>query len=371
MRVRALLIFVFLASLGGCMLPRPWLGPGDTHMCPDPQPVAGEQLLLISFRLPDCRQGTLKWTAFRSEQPHFGVADATRATRRVPEEDWWNDLDARVRGTGKAPVIYIHGYFNSQDDAVRRGLGMRALLCPRETTLERIVSCVPVRPVVALSWPSYDDAAKYTWDEANSEWAVDHATAVILQVARKYPGTILVAHSMGNRILVPATLAAAREGLRLEHVVLASPDVDRAYLARLLGRAEGLGFPATIYASRKDQALSASWRTHGHPRAGDLSNWVSGRNPGYPYREFRNSEIVDTTGVSAGAAAHAAFIKSEEGAADLCHVLAGDEIKPGRLPDTEYPPYSVLRKGVPPGDDCRLLAWAATRIAESKPLRQR
>lgn len=331
-------------------------------MCPPPEAVAGEPLLLVSFRSPDCREGPLKWTYFRAEKAEFGVADVSLATRRIHEGAWWEELAARVSRSG-APTIYIHGYFNNQDDAIRRALGVRALLCPRDTPLDEIASCRPTRPVVALSWPSHDNFAKYTWDEANSEWAANHAIAVVLKIARKHPGTIIIAHSMGNRILVPTTLAAARERLSLGHVILASADVDRGYIARLLREPSGLGFPATLYASRKDQALSASWRTHGYPRAGDLSNWVSGRAHGYPYREFRNAEIVDTTEVRADAAAHRAFISSQEAAADLCHILA----KPGSIQDGSY---RTLREGISPDDDCALRAWAAVRIAEGKPLKR-
>jgi pimeloyl-ACP methyl ester carboxylesterase len=350
------------------MLPRPWLGPADASTCQPLAAAADEPLLLVSYRLPDCRRGALDWTFFRSEQTQFGVADSQRATNLVDEDSWWKQLKLRAGPQRTAPVIFIHGYFNSEDDAVARALGVRALLCPRETRLNEIPECTPARPVIALSWPSYHNAAKYTWDEANSEWAIDRAADMIVKIAHQYPGTILVAHSMGNRILVAAALAAKRQGVDLGRLVLGSPDVDRGELAALLDRKpDGLGFPATIYASRKDQALSGSWRTHGYARAGDLSNWVSGRQPGYPYREFYNAEILDTTNVKADFAEHRAFIASQEGAADLCHVLANDSAKPGRDPDERFPSYFVLREGVSAADPCALRAWAAVQIANKRP----
>jgi esterase/lipase superfamily enzyme len=325
-------------------------------------------LLVVSTRLPDCREGPLEWTYYRADGPQYATADTNRHTRVVDDTAWLTELDRRVTAAGKAPVIYIHGYFNNQDDGYRRALAIRALLCPRETapTGTAIDACTPSRPVIALTWASHNNFAKYTWDEANAEWSIDRSVAQILAIARRHNGAILVAHSMGNRILVAAARAAQKEPALFSRLILASPDVDRGQMVELLQRQEGLGFPATIYASRKDQALSASWRTHGYPRAGDLSHWVSGRIPGYPYRLVHQAEIVDTTNAQAGAVAHAAFIQSDEGAADLCHVLAGDLSKPGRVPDPLYAPYWVLAKKPANPDDCRELGIAAAQIAKGK-----
>jgi hypothetical protein len=361
------------AAISACSLPRPWLAPAQTAAC-DTSLDADDALLTVSFRLPDCREGRLRgWTYFRSERPQFSTTGfdlqtSDLQTSMVSSVDWNAELDRRVVLAGESPVIYIHGYFNSQDDAHRRALGVRALLCPRQTAadLRAVAACRPKRPVVALTWPSHDKLAKYTWDEANAEWAIDRAVEQILTIARRHEGTILVAHSMGNRILVATAMAAKNEPRLFGHLILAAPDVDRVQITELLKRKEGLGFQATIYASRKDQALSASWRAHGYPRAGDLSLWVSGRRPGHPYREINQAVVVDTTDVSAGQVAHAAFVQSEEGAADLCRVLAGfteDGLKLGREKDAQYPGYAALISNPKEADDCSRLAKAAARVA--------
>jgi esterase/lipase superfamily enzyme len=367
--VRFWIALSLLATVGACSLPRPWLAPAQTDACIAP-PDSKDPLLTISFRLPDCRQGRLiKWSYYRSEQPQFSTTDKSLQATAVSSKDWQDELDRRVAVAGKAPVIYIHGYFNSQDDAHRRALGLRALLCPPRAAADRqaIDACNPTRPIVALTWPSHVNFAKYTWDEANAEWVIEHAVAQILAIARRHEGTILVAHSMGNRILLAAALAASQEPQLFKHLVLAAPDVDRARIAELLQREVGLGFPATIYASRRDQALSASWRTHGYPRAGDLSRWVSGRDPAYPYKKIKKAHVVDTTDLSAGPVAHAAFIETKEGAADLCRVLAGlsgDDLMVGRTPDPRDPRYMLLIRNRQGTDDCARIAPAAARIAK-------
>ena len=368
MPVRVRIPLLLIAFLGGCALPRPWLAPTAAQACKTGELNEGDAILVLSLRMPDCRNGRFAWTYYRSDQPTYSTANPEAQSSLVDPLEWSAELDRRITAAGRPPVIYIHGYFNGQDDALRRALGIRAILCPRgtEPAMSAIAGCQPARPVVALTWPSHNNFAKYTWDEANAEWVVERAVAQVLTIARKYPGTILVAHSMGNRILVAAARAAEREPALFGQLVLGSPDVDRAQIAQLLERESGFGPFATIYASRKDQALSASWRTHGYPRAGDLSNWVSGRRPGYPYRTFNRADIVDTSAVSAGPVAHAAFIQTAEGAADLCHVLAGDAAKPGRAPDPHFPPYQVLVRKPAGPDDCRPLAKAAARIARGK-----
>ena len=365
-------VFTFAASVlalffGGCTLPRPWLAPSPAEICPPGGAVGSEQILVVSLRVPDCRNAGFKWSAFRANRAQFSVADANRNTRLVDEAKWWAELDRRVRESKASPVIYIHGYFNGQADALDRALAIRALLCPRDTGPAAVHDCAARRPVIALTWPSHNRFAKYAWDETNTEWSLKQSVDAILAIARKHNRTTVVAHSMGNRILIAAALAANAEPDLFDRLVLASPDVDRGQVAGLLQRTGGLGYPATLYASRKDQALSASWRTHGYPRAGDLSYWVSGRTPGYPYYSFNNADIVDTTAVPAGITAHAAFVESSEGAADLCHVLANDPVKPGREQDPNFKAYSVLRKGGAPSDDCATLARAAVPIAKGKP----
>ena len=363
MRVLVVLAVTSLtAGLCACMMPRPWLAPQASDVCRPGQTlsadVVGPPILVATFRAPDCSGEGVRWTVYRSAEPQFALV-GNNETQLVTRKAWFDSLPT----SGPAPVIYIHGYFNDEGDAMRRASAIRVLLCGEADAKADAATCLPRRPVIALTWPSFNAFAKYTWDEANSEWAQEYAPKLIMDIAQAHPGTTLIAHSMGNRILVAAALAA-KGRVQLERLVLASPDVDRDTMAGLLAQPDGLGFPATIYASRKDQALSASWRTHGAPRAGDLSFWVSGRAPGYPYRKLGTAQIVDTTDLHAGMTGHAAFIETPEAAADLCHVLAG-EPTPRRERDAKYSAYWVLRDIGVAGDSCEKRALAAVEIANA------
>lgn len=341
--------------------------------------------LVSLFLLP---QGRLRWTAFRTaptgsalatrhystdDETRFGLAGLEPGTKvdsiELTETAWSDRLDKQLERE-RAPVIYIHGYDNSAEDAIRRGFALRALLCPRDTAYNAIQNCVPNRPVIVLTWPSNDNKAEYTWDEANEEWVADDAVSVITHIVKCHPGAILIAHSMGNRILIAAARAAQEQHLQIARVILASPDVDRDFFVRFVDSNAFWTYRTTLYGSRKDQALTASWRLHGYPRAGDLSYWIIGDTPGYPYQRYhQNLDIVDTSEAHAGTFAHAAFIESPEGAADLCHVLADPQDgTPERTRDGRY--FSLIR-GLVKDDDCAVRAWAAVAIANGDRLPDR
>jgi esterase/lipase superfamily enzyme len=84
----------------------------------------------------------------------------------------------------------------------------------------------------------------------------------------------VVAHSMGNQIVVDALAHAQGSGipLVLSEVVFAAPDVDRdvfeSLIPLLVNKAKGI----TLYASAADRALLASQLKAQGPRAGYISS---------------------------------------------------------------------------------------------------
>ena len=85
----------------------------------------------------------------------------------------------------------------------------------------------------------------------------------------------VIAHSMGNR----AMTAAIRQISQQQHadakplfdrIVLAAPDIDADYFRRDAAPAlVKVADHVTLYASSDDQALIASRKVNGYPRAGD------------------------------------------------------------------------------------------------------
>ena len=138
-------------------------------------------------------------------------------------------------------------------------------------------------------------------------------------------------------------------------VVLASPDIDREMFDRdLAGEAVAPGRRVTLYASRLDRALQSSWLVHGAARAGDANcsyDLRRGRKTGekrcYPAAR-PGLDVVDTSEVSRGVG-HADFVEAPEGAADLCHVVAGLANPKGRAKGEGA---FVLVRGVVERGDC-------------------
>lgn len=309
MRLTFAALALVLLPLSGCALPRPWTLASFPKPCEGTHEPAGEALLFVTSRLPDCRQQErLATTWYRGHRLTYGSVLDGKVHFHSPTA-WSEELDRRL--AMRPPLLYIHGYNNDNRAGVNRAIAIGKAMGGK-------------REVIAFTWPSYKNGSKYIWDEANAEWTNDLARRVFADLAGRSRHLTLVAHSMGNRIALDALSnwrARNSQKLPVDRLIMASPDVDRASLVRRLGK--GLGVPVTLYGSRRDQPLSASWRTHGYPRAGDLSWWVSGNDHGWPYHGVPGVEVVDTSDVSRGVLRHADFIETDEGAADLCRVVLG------------------------------------------------
>lgn len=314
MRVRVSLAVSAFAFLGGCMLPRPPADPAPyVTNCIDPAPPPARSYLFVTTRLPDCRREQRSLTPFRANVLSFGAwtpfgihfYDAAR---------WKQQVRARIEPPALAPVLYIHGFNNSNLAAITRAAAIRH---------------ATGREVIVLTWPSYDKTVKYFWDEANMAWSMPQARAIFRELTAIRPDLTIIAHSMGNHLAIDMVRSWKAEHpnrpMPIRQLIMAAPDVDREWFITSAG--PDLGVSVTLYASTRDQPLSASWRSHGYARAGDLSKWVTGTENAYPYAGREWITVVDTSPVSGGIG-HADFIETHEGAADLCRVVNSPDASP-------------------------------------------
>lgn len=305
--------------LGGCQLPRPLLQ-STYDRCPQVVSTAppDDAVLFITMRQPLCFQDGVarNMTDLRSPAPLFAAYRQGVFSFYEPSP-WFATLE-RQHGSKERPlVIFIHGF---------RTTNMEAL----DTAAHLHTVIKDDGPVLAVTWPSYGKFKDYLWDQTNAEWASSALASAALELGAKFPHIVIIAHSMGNHLALGAVgrLRDHGRGGHVDHLIMASPDVDRATLRQLL--ADGLGTPVTIYGSRKDQALTTSWRVHSYPRGGDLSWWVNGHDPDYTLAWLKGVEVVDTTDVDHSLIAHSAFLDTREGAEDLCRVVHGEgSTRPG------------------------------------------
>ena len=123
---------------------------------------------------------------------------------------------------------------------------------------------------------------QYTVDETNVVWTVPHLKQFLASVSERTGATRihLIAHSMGNRAL---TSALARMSYELKEeqtplfheVILTAPDIDAEIFRNDIAPAiTKTARRVTLYASSNDEALVASKKIHGYPRAGESGEGI-------------------------------------------------------------------------------------------------
>lgn len=122
-------------------------------------------------------------------------------------------------------------------------------------------------PVILYSWPSASKLYRYALDECNNEWSQEHFNQFLehLLQLKKSNSELqfnIVAHSMGNRLLVRGGPIFSGKQL-FRDIYMVNPDIDAEtfvhYLYRYMPRngiAEGARMQLLV--SRKDKALAAA-----------------------------------------------------------------------------------------------------------------
>lgn len=232
---------------------------------------------------------------------HSDTLSFARATVSVPvsrhklgkleQPTWWNSPDAAQHflvapelepiaqpvafctrlGADAAPtgelLAFLHGYHVTLEEALLRAAQVA-------------VDSGHAGPVLLFSWPSAGALMKYLADEERAATAArPFAELLGLLEGGPWKRVHLLAHSMGNRVLVgalAARAAAAAAALPVANVILAAADVhvDRFRQDYALCAPGRTSPPAatdplwTSYASRHDRALWLSSWLHAGARIG-------------------------------------------------------------------------------------------------------
>jgi esterase/lipase superfamily enzyme len=194
------------------------------------------------------------------ERKHVVLQDVVQVTR----EKFFAKLEDCVDRCGREEAfVFIHGYNVTFEDAARR---------TAQLAFDLQFQGAPI----FYSWPSQGGLLQYAVDETNVVWTVPHLKEFLVGVAENSgaKSVHVIAHSMGNRALTAALHQVSYEYRNREpmfgEVVLTAPDVDAEVFRRDLAPAiVDTADRVTLYASSNDEALIASKRVHGYPRAGD------------------------------------------------------------------------------------------------------
>ena len=164
--------------------------------------------------------------------------------------------------SAKSAMVFIHGYNTSFDDAIFK---------TAQIAFDSHFHGAPI----AMAWPSKHTVAAYDYDRESAAFSWD-ALLQLLHMIREDAGiskVYIIAHSMGNQILLEALAHAQEPGkeLALSEIIMASPDVDRDVFVKRIDQLKLLAGGLTLYASAADRALLASHLKSGGVRAGDIS----------------------------------------------------------------------------------------------------
>jgi len=211
----------------------------------------------------------------------------------------------------KAPsrnvFIFVHGYNNTFEDSARRAAQLAYDLNFDGTP-------------ILYSWPSQASTTAYTVDEAVAPISglkmAEFLNTVVTQsgAARIH----LIAHSMGNRVLIEALQAflAKRAPENRQHlfgqIVFTAPDVDRDYFAAAFDSLQGTADRLTLYASSTDYALRSSQLVHGAPRAGSAGGSII---------RLKGLDTIDMSSVPADSLGHSYFAANGGAIYDLFRLL--------------------------------------------------
>jgi esterase/lipase superfamily enzyme len=233
----------------------------------------------------------------------------------LPANEYFRLLADTVQGApGKSALVFVHGYNVTFADAARRTAQMTYDLQ------------FPGAPIF-FSWPSVGKTQDYAVDENNVEWARPHLTQFLVDVLSKTNATdvYLIAHSMGNRALANsvADVEANYPQLRakIREIILAAPDIDadtfKDEIAPRIIAAESATTHLTLYASSRDEALLASKKFHGYPRAGDAGDLQL---------VLAGLEYIDASSVDTGFLGHSYYGENRSVIADI-HYLIDDHLR--------------------------------------------
>jgi len=236
----------------------------------------------------------------------------------VPQagDSFFANLKAAIdRASDRDAFVFIHGYNTTFQDAARR---------TAQIAYDLKFKGAPI----LYSWPSQGKAAAYTVDEAAVEWSTDHLRWFLTTIRQKTGATTihLIAHSMGNRALTRALEAIpAEQKPMFRSIVLAAPDIDAGLFRQLADRFTSKAQRVTLYASSKDEALIASKKVHGYPRAGETDNGVL-ILPGI--------DTIDASAVKTDFLGHSYFNSIVPDMAVLFQFLAPPDKRPKLMPRT-------------------------------------
>lgn len=237
------------------------------------------------------------WTLFPDSDPEHRFV-TLEGTEILEQPAFATRLETLLHDSGVEDLlIFLHGYNVTFEEGARRAAQIAYdMQFPGA--------------VILFSWPSAGSAAAYPKDE-ESAFASAGAFAAFLKSLEGGPWqrVHVLAHSMGNRVMLLGLADNPRPKLPLGQVVFTAADVYvPLFLDKFPRLLEAGALPATSYASSRDLALRLSSMLHRGARVGLIS--------GSPFVD-PPLDTVDASAVDTGFLGHGYFSEKRSLITDL------------------------------------------------------
>ena len=264
--------------------------------------------------------GSVEWPDTGPADPAYNFM--TTAREPLDEDQFIAQIRRRARsgepGAGTV-LVFVHGYNNLYQESVYRFAQILHDGGVRETG-------------VLFAWPSRGSAQLYLADRESSTFSRDYLEHALKKIAAipEVREINILAHSMGNWLAVETLRQAAMKGHgdfggKLNHVVLASPDIDINVFRTQLDVIGPLRQPITVMVSGDDKALNLSSFLAGNvTRVGN----VSATDPRVIAGALRyNVRVIDLSNIQAGGSLnHDKFAESGPVIAAIGRGLASEDV---------------------------------------------
>lgn len=180
-------------------------------------------------------------------RPYTGPVALASTSARVNAEPCVDLVaEASLQRGGKV-VVFIHGYNNTFDTAMRRAIGVGEDL--------KIDA-----PIVLWSWPSQGTESGYVYDAMSVEFSRPYFRDFVSALLRnpKVKEITVMAHSMGSRIALQMLEQSAQAQKKLASIVFLAPDVPQTLFSQAIGLYGRGASLATMYANEHDRPLALS-----------------------------------------------------------------------------------------------------------------
>lgn len=258
-------------------------------------------------------------------------------------------VGAEIAASGRNLFVFIHGFDNSFEDAIKRAAFNREWFA---------ASGLPAADttVLAFTWPSagtlFDNLPNspdkaYKDDQRQARASGTHLAA-FLRVVQPFAAQVrhaggrafLLAHSMGNHVLSRAIASlfagpdAPTAPMFDETILAAADEVDTTLetTAADMFRLRSLATRISVYSSIRDVAMGLSIGVNRNIRLGYTGPAGKTNGMTYPPSQFRSVDctgVFDFPGLVPPDATHQYYRRSTAVRADIAALMAGRLVAPG------------------------------------------